>query len=144
MSAVLKEDYLTYSPSQHRIDRARHAGIQSDSAPDEPQPKEVRNYLYPVDGFIGRISNERILVAQHRFRVGVEAVVMNNRVDGYLAVLQEDSSRVGGGENVKAALEDLQQLLVADYEFYMGKTDEQLTSDAQAYKRLLQSLLREL
>ncbi len=142
MSAVLKEDCLTYSPSQHRIDRARYAGTQSESALDEPQPKEVRTYL--VGGTIGRTSGERMLVAQHRFRVGVEAVVVNNRVDGYLAVLQEDSSRVGGGENVKAALEDLQQLLVADYEFYMGKTDEQLTSDAQAYKRLLQSLLREL
>ena len=142
MSTVLKEDSLTYSPSQHRIDRARYAGIQSESALDEPHPKEVRTYL--VGGAIGRISDDRMLIAQGRFRVGVEAVVVNNRVDGYLAVLQDDSSRVGGGENVKAALEDLYQLLVADYEFYVSKTNEQLSSDAQAYKRLLQSLLREL
>ncbi len=144
MSAVLApiDECQTYSPSQNRINRARHAGTQSESALDEPQPKEIRNYL--VGGTIGCTSDGRTLVARDRFRVGVEAVVMNNRVDGYLAVLQEDSSRVGGGENVIAALEDLQQLLVADYEFYVSKPDVQLTSDAQAYKRLLQSLLREL
>lgn len=140
----MKKEYFTYSSRQElrpHPDRAYHNGDSSDIY-DEPQPRSVSNYF--IEGFVGRKGDDQMLAARRRFRVSVEEVVYERERDGYIAVLQEDNSRVGGGETQRAAIEDLKQNLVIDYDFYVSSSDEQLTGDAQTYKRLLQDLMQEV
>lgn len=134
-------DFLTYSPSQNRVERARYTESQFDSVLDEPLPKEVRNYI--ADGLFGCTSDGKSLVVRTRFRISVQEVCVGTARDGFLAVLQLDGSRVGAGEKVSEALEDFRRNLVADYELFVNTDDEMLTRDAQEYKRLLQSLFME-
>jgi hypothetical protein len=69
---------------------------------DEPSQKTVYNFL--LNGVIAQTSDGKILVARHKFRVSVEEVVYNKRRDGFIAVLQEDTSRVGSGESLDDAI----------------------------------------
>jgi len=147
MSVAVEElnKCMTYSPSDLRMsDRsgvARARENLSAEAFDEPSQKTVYNFL--LNGVIAQTSDGKILVARHKFRVSVEEVVYNKRRDGFIAVLQEDTSRVGSGESLDDAIKELRQSLADDYEFYVSADDSRLTQDAQAYKRLLQSLLTE-
>lgn len=141
MSAVLaREDCFTYSSLESGSNRARHTEPPADVF-SEPELKRVRTYL--VTGSFGRTEDGRILNVRDRFRVYVEEMRISGEREGYIATLQADASRVGGGESELAALEALSNNLLADYEIYTTTADEGMTRDAQEYKHLLQRLFIE-